>query len=97
MGMTVEKSDAARVEAWNDRYSIGQAVMYWPGKKGPEETAIYSKTRSVAGLTRSGMAVIWVEGRGGCIALSHVEAVGSLTDKFPVVGGFDSPGSGLAS
>jgi hypothetical protein len=59
-------------EAWNDAHPTGTPVRYWPGLR--EGEGIESMTRSHATVLGGHTPVVWVEGRGDCIALTHVEA-----------------------
>lgn len=59
----------AAVDIWNGIAPIGTPVRYWTGFR--EGDGIESKTRTKAQLL-CGTPVVWVEGHGACIALSHV-------------------------
>lgn len=63
--------DYAAAEAWNRAHDVGIPVRYWPGLH--EGDGIESTTRSLATVLGGHTAVVWVEGRPDCIALSHVE------------------------
>lgn len=61
---------------WNEQWKIGVKVRYWPGEK--EGEGIVSWTRTAANVQMylgEHTAVLWVEGRPDCIALSHVEVI----------------------
>lgn len=65
-------ADAEREAAiWNDLVPVGSPVCYWPGFR--EGDGIWSNTRTKASVLGGHTAVVWVEGRGDCIALTHVE------------------------
>ncbi|GLX06719.1 hypothetical protein Misp03_36460 [Microbispora sp. NBRC 16548] len=73
----VTKTDIRRamttVDAWNAEHPIGTAVRYWTGfREGPGKI---SNTRTVAQLIAGQSPVVWVEGEGSCISLTHVEPV----------------------
>ena len=70
---TRQKTETKRVKDWNAAYAVGQAVRYWPGAM--EGDGLLSKTRTLAQLLGEHTGVVWVEGRGDCIALSHVRVV----------------------
>lgn len=62
---------ASAVDAWNASHPKGAPVRYWPGIR--EGEGVASTTRSAAMVLGGHTAVVWVEGRGDCIALTHVE------------------------
>lgn len=59
-------------EAFNARYPVGTSVRYRRGRA--DGDGVESVTRSAASVV-GGTAVVWIEGVGGRIALSHVEAL----------------------
>lgn len=59
------------VDEFNDRYPVGTPVEYWPGVR--EGVGRRSRTRSEAQLLSGHTAVVWVEGHGSCIALTHIQ------------------------
>jgi hypothetical protein len=61
---------AAEAERWNANHPVGTPVRYWPWTR--EGEGIVSCTRSRAAVMCD-HASVWVEGRAGSIALSHVE------------------------
>lgn len=80
---TAESSSAART--WNSAHPVGTRVVYWPGlRKGKGVT---SSTRTPAQVLGGHTAVVWLEGRGDCIALTHVEPWRFTTacgcDRYP--------------
>ena len=65
------------VETFNSRYRIGTPVFAYPGCR-PEDgadTRLVTRTRTVAQVSACGTDVVWVEGEGSYIALSHVDPV----------------------
>ena len=58
------------VDTWNRDCPVGTPVRYWTGVR--EGEGKQSKTRSAAKLLGGHMAVVWIEGVSGCVALSHV-------------------------
>lgn len=71
--MPSKKAAEAKVKHWNETTPIGSRVRYWPGRR--EGEGVESKTRSEAWLLGGHSAVVQVEGRGGSIALTHVERI----------------------
>lgn len=69
-----EQSPQAAADEWNDAHPIGTPVWYWPGLREDGIEAEHSTTRTAASVLGGHTAVVWVEGRGDCIALTHVEA-----------------------
>ena len=64
-------------EQWNARYPIGTAVFAYPGFR-PEDgagTRLVTRTRTAAQMSASGHPVVWVEGEGAYISLTHVDPV----------------------
>jgi hypothetical protein len=63
---------------FNSRYPVGTPVLAYPGARpehgGSEETLI-TRTRSLAQVCASGDSVVWVEGHGAYIILTHVDPV----------------------
>lgn len=57
---------------FGDAHPPGTPVRYWTGVREGEGTL--SRTRSFPGVT-CGTAVVFVEGHGSCIALTHIEVV----------------------
>ena len=64
-------TDQQKVDAWNKRYAIGQAVAVRRG----EGQVLRTRTRSSAQLLSGHTAVIWVDGIAGCYLLDRVSAV----------------------
>jgi hypothetical protein len=64
-------------EQWNAMYPIGTPVFAYPGCR-PEDgagTRLVTRTRTAAQLSASGDPVVWVEGEGSYICLTHVDPV----------------------
>ncbi|MCX4774615.1 hypothetical protein OG322_36010 [Streptomyces sp. NBC_01260] len=66
----------AAVARWNAAHPIGTPVVAYPGFR-PEVDKngmrLVTRTRSAASVLGWHTAVVWVEGHGACIALSHVD------------------------
>ncbi|MEU6712974.1 hypothetical protein ABZ897_15950 [Nonomuraea sp. NPDC046802] len=71
------KVAAELVEAWNARYQVGQPVRYWTGfRDGPlADEPKFSRTRTLAQLLGGHTAVVWMDGEGSCVGLSHVDPI----------------------
>ncbi|GHC38526.1 hypothetical protein GCM10010348_77350 [Streptomyces anthocyanicus] len=64
-------------EQFNARYPVGTLVFAYPGVR-PEDgtgTRLVTRTRTDAQLSASGDPVVWVEGEGAYICLTHVDPV----------------------
>jgi hypothetical protein len=62
---------------FNSRYPIGTRVFAYPGCR-PEDgadTRLVTRTRTEAQMSASGDPVVWVEGEGAYICLTHVDPV----------------------
>jgi hypothetical protein len=59
------------VKTWNDAVAVGEKVTY-RNDLGQE---ILTRTRSRAQVLSNHTAVVWVEGRTGCVALDRVMQV----------------------
>jgi hypothetical protein len=55
---------------WNASFPKGTRVRYWTGRR--EGLGKESMTRSGAEVVGT-VAVVWIDGVAGCVALSHVE------------------------
>ncbi|MFE2047912.1 hypothetical protein ACFXAS_05355 [Streptomyces sp. NPDC059459] len=65
------------VDQWNARHLVGTPVFAYPGCR-PEDgtgTRLVTRTRTEAQLSASGDPVVWVEGEGSYICLTHVDPV----------------------
>lgn len=63
---------------WNKAHEVGTSVTYWPGIR--EGAGDVSRTRTKAQLLGGHTAVVWIEARPDCIALSHIEAAGGAKE-----------------
>ncbi|MFJ2961233.1 hypothetical protein ACIPIC_02850 [Streptomyces collinus] len=65
-------------EQWNALYPVGTPVFAYPGFR-PEDDRnarrLVTRTRTEAQLSASGDPVVWVDGEGSYICLTHVDAV----------------------
>jgi hypothetical protein len=65
-------------EQWNALYPVGTPVFAYPGFR-PEDASdarrLVTRTRTAAQLSASGDPVVWVEGEGSYICLTHVDPV----------------------
>jgi hypothetical protein len=65
-------------EQWNALYPVGTPVFAYPGFR-PEDASdarrLVTRTRTAAQVSASGHAVVWVEGEGSYICLTHVDPV----------------------
>lgn len=57
------------VSTWNERANIGDLVTYLDDNGEAHST----RTRSEASLLGGHTAVVWIEGRVGCVKLSRVK------------------------
>ncbi|MET7429568.1 hypothetical protein ABZT16_11300 [Streptomyces flaveolus] len=65
-------------EQWNERYPVGTLVLAYPGVRpedGADDETLITRTRTKAQVTGGGHDVIWVEGHGAYISLTHVDAI----------------------
>lgn len=62
---------SSQAATWNIKYPVGKPVRYWTGLR--EGDGVRSRTITKAQVLGGHTAVVWVEGHGACIALSHVE------------------------
>lgn len=65
----------AEVDRWNSQYPVGTPVFAYPGcrpEDDPKCTQLTTRTRSAASVLGGHNAVVWVEGHGACISLTHV-------------------------
>lgn len=73
-------------DLWNTRYPIGTPVTAYPSTR-PEDGAncerLATRTRSEAQVLEGHTAVVWVDGHGACIQLSHVDPVQSADTYTP--------------
>lgn len=65
-------------EQWNQLYPVGTPVIAYPGARPediPSATRLVTYTRSEAQLFCGHTDVVWVEGHGACIALTHIDVI----------------------
>lgn len=63
------------VDAFNAAHPVHTPVRYWTGvRQGP---GVSSQTRTRAQVLSGHTAVVWVEGHGSCIALTHIQPEGA--------------------
>lgn len=62
---------ATTVARWNKAHPVGTPVRVWTGFR--EGDGTQTRTRSAASVLGGHTAVVWVEGHGACIALTHVD------------------------
>lgn len=70
-------------ETFNARYPVGTPVFAYPGARPediPSATRLVTRTRTAAQLSASGDPVVWVDGEGSYICLTHVDVVSE--DEF---------------
>jgi hypothetical protein len=74
-----EANERMAADRFNERYPIGTRVIAYPGFR-PEAapgiddiTRLDTTTRSRASVLGGHTAVVWVDGHGACIALTHVD------------------------
>jgi hypothetical protein len=61
------------VAAWNARVKVGDTVQY-EEVKGVTEAQTF-KTKTEAEVLSGHTAVVWLEGKRGCVAVSHCKPV----------------------
>lgn len=61
------------VDDWNQSIKVGDEIEYYPLTDEP--TCTRHKTRSEAIVLSGHTAVVWLEGRSGCVALDHCKRV----------------------
>ncbi len=66
------KREQKAVDDWNVRYCVGAIVTY-ESIKGDPKTARMTNTRSEAFVADSGVAVIFIDGQAGYVALDHIK------------------------
>ncbi len=73
-------ADRATVQAaaFNAAHPVGTPVRAYPGFRPedcPDTTVLTTRTRSAASVLGGHTAVVWVEGHGACIALTHIDVI----------------------
>lgn len=65
-------------DQFNARYPVGTPVVAYPGCR-PEDSLdaerLITRTRSKAETLGGHTPVVWVDGHGACISLTHVDPV----------------------
>jgi hypothetical protein len=76
-----EANERVAADEFNERYPVGTRVIAYPGFR-PEDapgidgiTRLDTTTRSRASVLGGHTAVVWVDGHGACIALTHIDPV----------------------
>lgn len=87
--MNKTKQVQREVDDFNKRHPIGTPVQYWPVIGGKD--SMRSTTRSEAQVLGGHTAVVWINGKAGCVALSHVEAVRQLAPEHESAGTGGTP------
>ncbi|RBL81574.1 hypothetical protein DDE05_43615 [Streptomyces cavourensis] len=67
---------AVTAERWNAQYPVGTPVFAYPAcrpEDHPTDEQLVTRTRSTASVLGGHTAVVWVEGHGACISLTHVD------------------------
>ena len=72
---------ATTVARWNKAHPVGTPVRVWTAFRKGDGTL--TRTRSAASVLSGHTAVVWVNGEGACIALSHVEP--DHTERLPAL------------
>jgi hypothetical protein len=75
-------------DQFNARYPIGTPVLAYPGcrpEDDPNDERLVTRTRSEAQVLGGHTDVVWVDGHGACIALSHIDTF-RATDTSPEAG-----------
>lgn len=65
-------------DQFNSRFPIGTPVIAYPGARPediPSTRRLVTRTRSEAQVLGGHTDVVWVDGHGACIALTHVDPV----------------------
>jgi hypothetical protein len=76
MPARVKRPDPQKeVDAWNTTVPVGTAVDYtsYPGAK-----AERFATRTAAEVLSGHTAVVWLQGKSGCVAISHCRPVAGI-------------------
>ncbi|MFE5514501.1 hypothetical protein ACFQ9J_28600 [Streptomyces sp. NPDC056529] len=63
-------------DEWNRLYPVGTPVTAYPGcrpEDDPHDERLVTRTRSKAEVLGGHTDVVWVDGHGACIALTHVD------------------------
>lgn len=66
---------------WNSRYPVGTPVIAYPGCRPVDDSnaeRLVTRTRSKASTLGGHTPVVWVDGHGSCISLTHIDPVGEV-------------------
>jgi hypothetical protein len=77
-----QKRLQAEVDAFNSKVSIGSAVDYFEVQGDPLQRF---NTRTEAQILSGHTAVVWLQGKSGCVCVSHCIPVEALTASGAVV------------
>jgi hypothetical protein len=61
------------IERFNKKHPVGTKILYWTGIR--QGVGKESVTNTEARLLGGHTPVVWVEGHGPCVALTHIEPV----------------------
>lgn len=67
---------AEQVQSWNTYVDVGAEIEF---RETPIAPARRFKTTTVAMLLGGHTAVVWVEGKRGCVNIEHCRAVGMIS------------------
>lgn len=76
-----EQTAGAECAAWNADHPVGAPVRVWTGAR--KGDGILTRTRTAASVLGGHTAVVWVDGHGACIALTHVDPLPNPTPTEP--------------
>lgn len=63
-------------DEFNSQYPVGTPVVAYPGfrpEDDPSGTRLVTRTRSRASVLGGHTDVVWVDGHGACISLTHID------------------------
>lgn len=70
---TTRSKNSVTAAQFNAQHPVGTRVRYWSWTR--EGEGVLSRTRAEAVVLAHGVSVVAVDGRAGCIALTHIEVV----------------------
>ncbi|MGW6578939.1 hypothetical protein ACWF76_05945 [Streptomyces globisporus] len=73
---TPKPDPKAEADRWNAANPVGSLVVAYPGcrpEDDPKAERLFTRTRTKASVLGGHTAVVWVEGHGACISLTHVD------------------------
>lgn len=74
-------------DEFNDRYPVSTRVIAYPGCRPPNDgsdqccPALDTTTRSRASVLGGHTPVVWVNGHGACIALTHIDVIPTVKEN----------------